>query len=70
MHFDEDPEFKKQALSSVVKLQGNDPEAKKIWLDICEASRKGLLKGLHSWLCAVAYIVTVSCVYLWQTLAL
>ena len=42
MHFDEDPEFKKQAHSSVVKLQGNNPVAKKIWQDICEASRKGM----------------------------
>ncbi|CAG9860921.1 unnamed protein product [Phyllotreta striolata] len=42
--FDEDEEFKKRAYASVVKLQSFDPEHKKAWELICDASRKEFQK--------------------------
>lgn len=38
--FDEDPDFKKKAQGQVVRLQGGDEEALRIWEIICEISRK------------------------------
>ena len=38
--FDEDPEFKKRAYESVVKLQSFDQEHIKGWNLICDVSRK------------------------------
>lgn len=40
--FDEDPEFKKRAYESVVKLQAFDPGYHKAWQLICDVSRKGI----------------------------
>eukprot|EP00922_Rhytidocystis_sp_ex-Travisia-forbesii_P039815 GHVS01059244.1.p1 GENE.GHVS01059244.1~~GHVS01059244.1.p1 ORF type:complete len:389 (+),score=45.15 GHVS01059244.1:62-1168(+) len=39
LRFDEDEDFKKRAQQNVVKLQSGDPEALKMWQDICEVSR-------------------------------
>lgn len=37
--FDEDAEFKANALAEVVKLQGGDPDSKRAWNMICDVSR-------------------------------
>ena len=43
MRFDTEPEFKERAYANVVKLQKGDPEIRKAWELICEASRKGIV---------------------------
>lgn len=42
VRFDSDSEFKERARANVVKLQRGDPEIRKAWELICEASRKGM----------------------------
>lgn len=40
LEFDADPEFKKKAQLTVIKLQGGDSECLQMWTQICEISRK------------------------------